>query len=334
MRINEIVSVLDLMHQARQPIYLEGLPGIGKSAIFKQFAEEKKIQFIDVRLAYFDPVDMRGLPFPKDGKTTWLTPDWLPTKGEGILLLDEFSAAPQAMQTAAYQLTLDRKIGDYILPDGFSVHLAGNGQGDRAIANALSSAIVSRVAKYELDVNLDDFCEYANDKALAFEIVAYLRFKPGMLHNFAPKTWKQGEPYSCPRTWEKLAHVLAICGTKKASLAMMAGIVGNQAATEFFSFMQLMHKLPNIDQILLDPKKTPVPEDSGGALFAISAALARRAKADNIDKVLIYTERMPKEFQVYCIRDALRCNKDPKEAITQSQVFTNWAIKNSNVLAI
>ena len=134
-----------------QPVHIWGPPGIGKSAIPKQVAKEKQIGFVDMRLAQRDPTDLRGIPAVIDGRSRWLPPPELPTdhwclncqrplhktdlyvdekkvtrcafcKGnrlteKGILFLDELTSAPPLTQASAYQLTLDRQIGEYCLPD-------------------------------------------------------------------------------------------------------------------------------------------------------------------------------------------------------------------------
>lgn len=320
------------MHSVRQSVYLEGKPGVGKSALFRQFCYEQNIGFRDIRLPYFDIVDMRGLPFPKEGRTTWLQPDFLPTTGEGIILLDEFPAAPLSMQALAYQLCLDRQIGEYRLPDGWSVHLAGNSQADRAIANRLSSAIVSRVAKYTLDVNLDDWSEFALEHGIAHEVLAAVRFMPDLLHDFNPKTWKDGEPYSCPRTLEKLSTVFTFAGQKSMTPELTAGIVGEGAATRILGFLSLINKLPNLDAIILDPKGSKLPE-SPGAMFAVSAGLARKATPGNFSKVLTYVARLEKEYEFYTIKDALKLTKNAGTGnIANTPEFVAWMTKNQKFL--
>jgi hypothetical protein len=335
MRPRDLLATLRIMHAVRQSVYIEGKPGIGKSAIMRQFAASMgpSFGFVDIRLPYFDLVDMRGLPFPRDGKTTWLTPDFLPTAGEGIILLDEFSAAPLTMQALAYQLCLDRQIGDYRLPDGWSVHLAGNSQADRAIANRLSSAIVSRVAKYTLDINLDDWTDYALESGIHHEVLAAVRFMPDLLHDFNPKTWVDGSPYSCPRTLEKLSTIYTHAGREQMSPEMTSGIVGEGAATRILGFLQLISKLPNLDAIILDPKGTKLPE-SPGAMFAVSAGLARKATPGNIGKIMTYIGRLEKEYEFYTIKDALKITKNAGEKgnIANTPEFVAWMSKNQKFL--
>jgi hypothetical protein len=109
-----------------------GAPGIGKSSIVAQVAKEHKIDFVDVRLSQLAPTDLRGLPVAEDGISKWYPPEFLPHSGRGILFLDELNMAPPAMQGMAQQLILDRRVGSYVVPEGWYVWAAGNRKEDRA----------------------------------------------------------------------------------------------------------------------------------------------------------------------------------------------------------
>lgn len=96
-------------------------PGIGKSSIVAQIAQERDIDFVDVRLSQLAPTDLRGLPVAEDGISKWYPPEFLPRDGKGILFLDEINMAPPAMQGVAQQLILDRRVGSYKVPEGWYV---------------------------------------------------------------------------------------------------------------------------------------------------------------------------------------------------------------------
>lgn len=61
-----------------------GAPGIGKSSIVAQVAQEDDIDFVDVRLSQLAPTDLRGLPVAEDGISKWYPPEFLPRDGKGI----------------------------------------------------------------------------------------------------------------------------------------------------------------------------------------------------------------------------------------------------------
>ena len=140
MRPSQVTQALEYLIKAKQPVMLHGSPGVGKSQVVKQVADKLGIEMIDLRLSQLDPVDLRGVPSvdkikvgkTEVGKTNWNVPSFLPTEGNGILFLDEINSAAQATQAAAYQLVLDRKLGDYELPSGWAMVAAGNRSTDRA----------------------------------------------------------------------------------------------------------------------------------------------------------------------------------------------------------
>jgi hypothetical protein len=109
---------------------------------------------------------------------------------------------------------------------------------------------------------------------------------------------------------------------------LFAGAVGTGAATEFSAFLGMFRDLPNIDAILMNPLKEPVPEKAA-AQYAVASALARCASDTNFDRVCLYLDRMPTEFSVLCVRDASL--REP--AIRHTAGYTKWAIENHHVLA-
>uniref|UniRef100_UPI0025DB766D AAA family ATPase n=1 Tax=Sulfuricurvum sp. TaxID=2025608 RepID=UPI0025DB766D len=120
MRTKDTIETMGALIDAKIPTFLWGAPGIGKSSIIKQIARESGIECIDLRLSLMDPTDLKGIPFyEKDSHSAlWAPPSFLPREGRGILFLDELNSAAPAVQASAYQLILDRKVGEYTLPEG------------------------------------------------------------------------------------------------------------------------------------------------------------------------------------------------------------------------
>ena len=145
MNQSQVVAAVQEGYATRLPMLLTGAPGVGKSSAVRQASTDMGIALIDVRASQTDPVDWRGIPSIIGGKTKWCVPDFLPQSGAGILFLDELTAAPMAVQVALYQLILDRRIGDYTLPDGWYVMGAGNRVEDRAAAGRMSTALNNRL---------------------------------------------------------------------------------------------------------------------------------------------------------------------------------------------
>src|SRR5215475_8867308 len=130
MKASSVSAALKSLVAARQPAFIWGSPGVGKSSIIAQLARSLNLALRDIRALLLDPVDLRGLPYVADGRSKWATPEFLPTDGAGVLFLDELNAAPAMVQAAFYQLVLDRSLGEYLLPDGWVIIAAGNREAD------------------------------------------------------------------------------------------------------------------------------------------------------------------------------------------------------------
>lgn len=317
-------SVLRTCIAAQRPVFLWGPPGIGKSNIVAQIAGELEIECRDVRMVLLDPVDLRGLPSVRDGITSWNTPDFLPTSGKGVLFLDELNRAPMLVQNAGFQLILDRKLGDYTLPSGWAVVGAGNREQDGGGVSRMSSALANRFVHIEVTTDLGDWSTWASANQVEPVVIAFLRFRPNLLHEFD----RDAHAFPTPRSWSFVSDIVRARPNRDAEYALIEGSVGHGAAVEFTAFVDLWRKLPNIDAILLDPEHSPVPDAHDvGTMYAISAALGSRADAQNFERVLKYLGRIPTEYAVYSVRDAV--NRD--QSLTSTSAFVDWAVANQDV---
>ena len=176
MKASNLTSSISALVEQKVPTFLWGAPGIGKSSIVKQIAKEKNIGFIDLRLALMDPTDLKGIPFyEKDSHTAlWAPPAFLPREGEGILFLDELNTAAPSVQASAYQLILDRRVGEYELPDGWAIVSAGNREGDRGVTYRMPAPLANRFVHFEMDVDVDDWRFWAYKIELDERIISYI----------------------------------------------------------------------------------------------------------------------------------------------------------------
>lgn len=340
MRPSQIVIALGHLIDANQPVMLHGSPGVGKSDVVRQVAKQRGIDLIDLRLSQLDPVDLRGVPSvdPKKKQTTWNTPSFLPTDGNGILFLDEINSAAQATQAAAYQLVLDRKLGDYVLPPGWAIIAAGNRSTDRAIVNQMSTALKNRFTHINYEVNLDDWCDWALRNDIAVEVLGFIRFRPMLLNEFEQRNeskeekervqrLKDAQAFATPRSWEFLSKVVQQKPASDIEYELYSGIVGEGAAAEFMGYLKYYRDLPNLDALLMNPGAAKVPTEPA-TLYALATGLATKATQDNMERVVKYALRLPAEFQVLLMKDAIARDSD----LTQTKAFNDWAIRNAEVL--
>jgi MoxR-like ATPase len=233
--------------------------------VVNQLATEMGIALRDIRALLLDPVDLRGLPFVgKDGRSQWATPEFLPQDGEGILFLDELNAAPAMVQASCYQLVLDRKVGEYTLPEGWAIVAAGNRDSDRAATTKMPTPLRNRFVHLEFEVDVQEWSEWAIKANVRPEVIAFIRFRPELLSAFD----RDANAFPSPRSWEFVSRILNSRADSSAEHELIAGGVGTGAATEFSAFLRMFRELPNIDSILLNPTQEPVPENAA-AQYAV-----------------------------------------------------------------
>ncbi|SKA78549.1 MoxR-like ATPase [Paucidesulfovibrio gracilis DSM 16080] len=323
---SHIVSALQKLISISQPTFLWGAPGVGKSQIVQQVAQKLHLELIDVRAVLLDPVDLRGLPhIGQDGDTVWCPPSFLPRSGKGILFLDELNAAPPLVQAACYQLILDRKLGEYALPDGWTIVAAGNRDSDRSSTHRMPSALANRLVHLDFEPNLEDWTTWARSNGLDSRIISFLQLRPKLLHDFDPQ--KKERAFPSPRSWEFSARILSATPDRSEAVQIIAGTVGKGAATELSGYLRIWEELPNVDEMLANPEQASIPTDPA-VVCALCESLARRASRETMPELATLAKRMPTEFGVLLMRDA--AFTDP--SIVQTEAFEGWAVSNHQVL--
>lgn len=264
----ELALYLDAIvsHNIQISTMLWGPPGVGKSSIVAQTAQAHQLQFVDLRLSQLAPTDLRGLPVPENGISRWFPPEFLPQSGAGILFLDELNMAPPTMQGMAQQLILDRRVGSYQLPDNWFVWAAGNRKEDRGAVFDMPAPLANRFVHLEVEADLDSFKSYALQKGLHERILAFLSFRPALLHHPDPKH----PAWPSPRSWEMASRLL------QAKLDI-APVVGKGAAEEFAAFEQVYAILPELGEILQGHTQREFPQEPS-ARYAITLGLAMRVE--------------------------------------------------------
>ena len=272
---SELASYLQQLVRMQLPIstMIWGPPGIGKSSIVAQVADHSQLTFIDVRLSQLAPTDLRGLPVAvppqpgeSNGTSTWYPPEFLPRDGKGILFLDELNMAPPAMQGVAQQLILDRQVGSYSVPDGWFIWAAGNRKEDRASVFEMPAPLANRFLHLSVGADFDSFKAYALERRLHEQVLAFLAFRPTLLHKLNPK-----EPcWPSPRSWEMASRL------HQAGLAVDPA-VGEAAASEFRAYLKVYDKLPDLDRILTGKgNRLKFPDEPSGR-WATTIGLTMRA---------------------------------------------------------
>lgn len=313
------------------PIMLWGPPGIGKSQVVRELCQQLGIHFIDVRLSQMEPVDMRGIPVPDGDSVKWLVASSWPSdpNSRGIVLFDELPAADRSLQVAAYELLLDRRLGDiYTLPDGWLMMGAGNRAEDRAVSVPMSSALANRLMHLEIKADIEAWGAYAVSKGLHVDVVAFLRFKPEYLlvnENNCQRGWPS------PRSWERVASLLKtnIELDDVTQRLMISGLVGESACTELMAFRQMTHQRFDIPAMLRGEIDVAIPERIDQQLTFCSSVANYLWQADETEQeqhLSVFFEissQLSSDLATLMLMDVLRVNDDTSADNRAERVFAH-----------
>ncbi len=334
MRPSHIETILDREFESctegiHTPVMLWGPPGVGKSQIIAGIAQRHAVPLIDIRLSQMEPTDLRGIPFKSGDTVKWSVPDMLPNAerhgAQGILFLDEINAAPPTVSAAAYQLILDRRLGEYTIPEGWAIFAAGNRQGDRGVTYAMPAPLANRFTHYEVEANLDDWISWALAHGIDDRIMGFLRFRPDLLFDYDPA--HNPVAFPSPRSWEYVHRALAKFSNRPDLITdALQACVGNAVGVELKAFIDNMENLPDIDAIL-DGSEMAVPKGID-LQYGVAAALVRRAKESAnqpkaLANILKYAKEFPqREMGVMLVTDLHRAVGKPLFAVPE---FVEWA---------
>jgi hypothetical protein len=304
--------------------------------------------------------------------TQWASPSFLPMVerdgAKGVLFLDEITSADGQVQAAAYQLVLDRRLGDYILPDGWLVVAAGNRPEDRAVVKDMSSALANRFCHFEVEYDLQDWVDWAFAAKVDPRVISYNRYKHGAsLYRFDPTS--NDKAFPTPRTWERVSDVLRACQGAIPSDTVQ-GCVGIGEGVEFEAFSDLESHLPDVDKILKQAmkgeevdlpaigqnikktKKKRVRDDSGKLvtksvkydfdgsclLYMLLTSLAAKTSKETapamwniIDQ--LSDENHHRDYSVWFLSDCIRVDRNAISNFEKGQRLLAWSRKNKDLVA-
>ena len=309
--------------QVKRALMVESSPGLGKTQIAAQAAHELEVDFKSIHAPLMQPEDY-GLPVVTKDKTSvdfLVSMERFPLEGskcgdEGILLIDEMSQADSSAQKILANLIQEREIHGKKLKPGWMIVATGNRQSDRAGANRILGHLSNRLTRVELEASLECWSKWALENNVKPEVVAFIRFRPELLTNYQPNQ----DINATPRAWvEGVSASLGVIPSK-LEFPVFSGDVGEGPASELLAFLKIYRELPDPDLIIKDPKKVGVPRDPA-TLYAICGALVARVNTQNFGKCMTYIRRLPAEFSVLFVKDAMAKCPD----VSGTKDFIDWA---------
>ena len=275
----------------QRPIFIWGAPGIGKSDIVQQIGNDMSALVIDIRLSLWEPTDIKGIPYyaANDNIMKWAPPVELPDEKLAkkhkhiILFLDEMNSAAPAVQAAAYQLILNRRVGTYKLPDNVLIVAAGNREADKGVVYRMPAPLANRFVHLEMKVDFDDWFQWAVANDIHQDVVGYLTFAKKDLYDFDPKS--PSRSFATPRSWSFVSELLEDDDDENTTTDLVSGAVGEGLAVKFMAHRKVASKLPNPTDILSGKVKELETKEIS-AMYSLTVSLCYELKeaCDKKDK--------------------------------------------------
>ena len=335
-------------------VFLWGASGVGKSDGIRQIAEKieketgKTVHVTDVRLLLFSPIDLRGVPVADQTHTftEWLRPKIFALDPSeevvNLLFLDELSAAPQSVQAAAYQITLDRTVGEHRLPDNTIIIGAGNRTTDRSVAYRMPNALANRMMHFRIEVDFGSWKDWAEREMIHPLVLGYLSRMHEKLY-VEPEN-KDDIAYPTPRTWAFVSKLLTANGIDPSKPVpegmqyLISGCLGIGEATEFAGWCNIYKDLPSVEGIFAGTEtKRPKKHDALYTLIRMMIAFTKTCGEEltrrELENVCRYVEPFPADFRTQFFLSLIRENPELKLTLMKIPSFTAWMKSNRQLVS-
>ena len=268
----------------KRPIFLWGPPGIGKSDIVAQITDSlPNSHLIDIRLSLWEPTDIKGIPYfdSTQNKMVWGAPSELPDEEMAakydniVVFFDEMNSAAPAVQAAAYQLILNRRVGQYKLPDNVVIVAAGNREADKGVTFRMPAPLANRFVHLELAVNFDDWFQWAVNNNIHKDVVGYLQFAKQDLYDFDPRSASRS--FATPRSWSFVSELLEDDIDELTTTDLVAGSVGEGLAVKFMAHRKVASEMPNPTDVLSGKVKELRTKEIS-AMYSLTVSLCYELK--------------------------------------------------------
>lgn len=340
MKIEKIVDTIVRNYcdtnRRNRTLFLVGPSGVGKSDCVRQAAQQLGATFgtsfpvLDLRLSQMEPPDFCGVPSVREGRTVKNPPEWLPADPDsrGFILLDEITSAPPVMQAAAYQVALDRCMGDTPIPAGWMVIAAGNRASDRGVNYPLAAPLLARMTLLNVESSLDGFVDYCAKRNVRPEVIAFVKSRGEYLNerdetvNAKIGDLPVGKPFATQRGWTTAAQYY-LDEPAAERLELLRGCVGDRAAIDLEAFLRIWQSMPNIDRIFSAPDSAPLPKNAA-TRYAVSMGVSFRCNKQNLAMAKRYLDRLPMEFKALAIKLAYMRDS----TVAECEAFAKFADEN------
>jgi len=336
-RIPMAKKVLAKAFENNFKVMLIGPPGCGKSAIIEQVCQEKKIDYLIVNCAHMDPTDINGLPIRTGEKTADFAvfsdlQKLTEAKKPLVAVFEEIAQATPAVQAALMQVWHPGIIGGKKISKHTNLVACGNRASDKSAARPILEALKSRCDTIlSLDVMLEDWEDWALVNNIDARGIAFLRFTArggrNFLNDWQPTNEVTNSP--CPRSVVNAFKWMEVVDGE-ALYECVKGAAGEAFATELIGFLEVYERMPDPEECIKNPERVTIPDAAKepAIVYALTGAVGRLATQDNFANVILFSDRLPREFQVLLMRDAVKVNP----SVCKTEAFRNWVIENKDLV--
>jgi len=332
----ELKHLIKVYVAAKKALFIWGTIGIGKSEIVRQVGRElateltdkegkplnlefsesikdindmKKFVVIDIRLSQMDPSDLRGIPVwdKEAGCTRWLAPSTFPRQGYGLIFFDELNLSAPLVQASAYQMILNRQLGEYLIPDGFGLIAAGNRLEDRANIFDMAKPLCNRMGHVQLNYPFpEEWTRWAGPAGIDGRVIGFINAFQSKIFEFDHNS--KDKAFATPRTWEFVSDLIkGVSSTNTDELLIRIGsMVGESTAVEFIGFLQLRDELHPIEDYFKKPDTIDLPEDNLSLFWALMSSIIEYYKIHNNEKtvkaLVKLMKRFPEEYATFALK--------------------------------
>lgn len=309
--------------------YWQSGPGLGKTTALRDIAKSMGLEPITLIGSQYDPAELAGWALPVEGgdRMKRSIPDWFPDGSvPTLLILDELVQSTTAVQNIMAQMTNEHRVGSHKLPMNCYLVGAGNRTSDKAGTTTMPTHLRDRLLFLDIEADLEDTVAYFNRVGVDERVVGYLRHRPDFLHEFD----RDADACPSPRSWERVGTIVQFAVNPLCMSYALMGQVGKKAASDFLSYLRVVARMPDIDQVIANPTTAEVPTDPA-LKHAVCAALSRRMNDNNAASILTYMRRIPNpEFAAFVMKDAM--NRDG--TLKQNNAVRQWVLNEGKALVL
>ena len=265
----ELLNLL-LNIASTRPVFIWGAPGIGKSALVEKFADSVGLPCVSLLGSQLAPEDIIGIPQIVGEVSTFRPPRMIARTEPYCLFLDELNGCSQEVQKAFYSLILEKRIGEYHLPQGSVIIGAGNRSQDGAIVKTMSTALINRMFHVQLQPDVNQWLDWGYENGLHPWVLEYIAQRPDHLFSQPPKT---EEPYSTPRSWHMLSDALKEWGeniTRDELKTLAYGCLTASHAGQFLAFTKQTENKFFLEELIKGTRKWPAKPEDRDVLYFVA----------------------------------------------------------------